>query len=108
MFLFVKLKLEPLSYKQMDFEEFCAAAISPYQLEALENWEQIASAAFNYFEQEGNRSISVQELAQVGEGCTSSACILIHLAIFDVISVFAGNEFGSFGLHFSQGFHQTI
>lgn len=56
--------LEPLSYKQMDFEEFCAAAISPYQLEALENWEQIASAAFNYFEQEGNRSISAQELAQ--------------------------------------------
>lgn len=56
--------LEPLSYKQMDFEEFCAAAISTYQLEALENWEHIASAAFNYFEQEGNRVISVEELAQ--------------------------------------------
>ncbi|XP_060203965.1 CDPK-related kinase 4-like isoform X1 [Lycium barbarum] len=56
--------LEPLSYKQMDFEEFCAAAISTYQLEALENWEQIASAAFDYFEQEGNRVISVEELAQ--------------------------------------------
>lgn len=56
--------LEPLSYKQMDFEEFCAAAISTYQLEALENWEQIASAAFNYFEQEGNCAISVEELAQ--------------------------------------------
>lgn len=69
-FLFVKLKLEPLSYKQMDFEEFCAAAISTYQLEALENWEHIASAAFNYFEQEGNRVISVEELAQVSEGCT--------------------------------------
>ncbi|KAJ8554247.1 hypothetical protein K7X08_024925 [Anisodus acutangulus] len=56
--------LEPLSYKQMEFEEFCAAAISTYQLEALENWEQIASAAFDYFEQEGNRVISVEELAQ--------------------------------------------
>ncbi|KAK4734770.1 hypothetical protein R3W88_009031 [Solanum pinnatisectum] len=56
--------LEPLSYKQMEFEEFCAAAISTYQLEALENWEHIASAAFNYFEQEGNCVISVEILAQ--------------------------------------------
>lgn len=49
----------------MDFEEFCAAAISPYQLEALEGWEQIASTAFEYFEEEGNRVISVEELARV-------------------------------------------
>ncbi|KAF3626751.1 CDPK-related kinase 4 [Capsicum annuum] len=56
--------LEPLSYQQMEFEEFCAAAISTYQLEALENWEQIASVAFHYFEQEGNRCISVEELAR--------------------------------------------
>nr|XP_010933744.1 CDPK-related kinase 3 isoform X1 [Elaeis guineensis] len=56
--------LEPLSYRRMDFEEFCAATISPYQLEALENWEQIASAAFEYFEQEGNRVVLVEELAQ--------------------------------------------
>lgn len=49
----------------MDFEEFCAAAISIYQLEALENWEHIASAAFEYFEQEGNRVTSVEELAKV-------------------------------------------
>lgn len=56
--------LEPLTYQQMEFEEFCAAAISTYQLEALENWEQIASAAFHYFEQEGNRVISVEELAK--------------------------------------------
>ncbi|EHA8592008.1 putative CDPK-related kinase 4 [Cocos nucifera] len=48
----------------MDFEEFCVATISPYQLEALENWEQIASAAFEYFEQEGNQVISIEELAQ--------------------------------------------
>ncbi|XP_009768687.1 CDPK-related kinase 4 isoform X2 [Nicotiana sylvestris] len=56
--------MEPLSYKPLDFEEFCAAAISTYQLEALENWEQIASAAFEHFEQEGNRVLSVEELAQ--------------------------------------------
>jgi hypothetical protein len=49
----------------MDFEEFCASAISPYQLEALENWEQIASTAFEHFEHEGNRAISIEELAQV-------------------------------------------
>nr|GMD53692.1 CDPK-related kinase 4-like isoform X1 [Ipomoea batatas] len=55
--------MEPLSYKQMDFEEFCAAAISVYHLEALENWEQIASAAFENFDREGNRVISVEELA---------------------------------------------
>lgn len=49
----------------MDFEEFCAAAINPHQLEALENWEDIASVAFQSFEEEGNRVTSVEELAQV-------------------------------------------
>ena len=49
----------------MDFEEFCAAASSPYQLEALDRWEEIAGTAFQQFEQEGNRVISVEELAQV-------------------------------------------
>ncbi|KAI3681902.1 hypothetical protein L6452_36708 [Arctium lappa] len=56
--------MAPLSYRKMDFEEFCAAAISTYQLEALETWEQIGSAAFEYFEQEGNRTVSVEELAR--------------------------------------------
>ncbi|KAL8519586.1 hypothetical protein ACS0TY_010503 [Phlomoides rotata] len=56
--------MEPLSYKKMDFEEFCAASISTYQLEALEKWEDIASAAFQHFEQEGNRVTSIEELAQ--------------------------------------------
>lgn len=57
--------MTPLSYRKMDLEEFCAAAISTYQLEALETWEQIASTAFQHFEQEGNRVISVEELARV-------------------------------------------
>lgn len=56
--------MEQLSYRKMDFEEFCAAAISPYQLEAVEGWEQIASTAFEHFEEEGNRAISVEELAR--------------------------------------------
>ncbi|KAG6748257.1 hypothetical protein POTOM_048173 [Populus tomentosa] len=56
--------MESLSYKKMYFEEFCAAAISTYQLEALEGWEQIASTAFEHFEQKGNRVISVEELAR--------------------------------------------
>ncbi|XP_017442529.1 CDPK-related kinase 3 [Vigna angularis] len=56
--------MEPLAYRNMDFEEFCAAAISTYQLEAHERWEDIASAAFEHFEGEGNRLISVEELAR--------------------------------------------
>ncbi|URD94127.1 CDPK-related protein kinase [Musa troglodytarum] len=56
--------MKPLSNRTMDFEEFCAAAISPYHLEALDNWGQIASTAFEFFEREGNRVISVQDLAQ--------------------------------------------
>jgi hypothetical protein len=51
--------MESLAYRKMYFEEFCAAAISTYQLEALEGWEQIAFTAFEHFEQEGNRVISV-------------------------------------------------
>ncbi|OVA14766.1 Protein kinase domain [Macleaya cordata] len=60
----ILIAMEPLSYKKLDFEEFCAAAISTYQLEALEGWEQVASTAFEYFEQEANRVISVEELAR--------------------------------------------
>ncbi|KAK9063130.1 hypothetical protein SSX86_017000 [Deinandra increscens subsp. villosa] len=56
--------MKPLTYVRMTFEEFCAATISPHQLEALEGWEIIASTAFEYFELEGNRVISVDALAQ--------------------------------------------
>ncbi|KAG6495798.1 hypothetical protein ZIOFF_043626 [Zingiber officinale] len=57
-------KLEPLSYRKMDFEEFCAATISPHHLEALDGWEQMTSTAFEHFELEGKRAITVKELAQ--------------------------------------------
>ncbi|XP_042400990.1 CDPK-related kinase 3-like [Zingiber officinale] len=56
--------LEPLSYRKMDFEEFCAATISPHHLEALDGWEQMTSTAFEHFELEGKRAITVKELAQ--------------------------------------------
>ncbi|CAN4111391.1 unnamed protein product [Withania somnifera] len=56
--------MAPLSYRKLDFEEFCAGAISTYQLEAIDRWEQIASVAFEHFEREGNRHISVEELAR--------------------------------------------
>ncbi|KAL9266954.1 CDPK-related kinase 4-like protein [Drosera capensis] len=56
--------MEPLSNKKLDFDEFCAAATSIYQLEALESWDKIATAAFQHFEQEGNRVISIGELVQ--------------------------------------------
>ncbi|KAG2547047.1 hypothetical protein PVAP13_9KG143900 [Panicum virgatum] len=58
------LQLEQLAYRRMDFEEFRAATISPYQLEAVARWEEIANTAFEYFEQEGNRAITIEELAQ--------------------------------------------
>ncbi|XP_023006542.1 CDPK-related kinase 3 isoform X1 [Cucurbita maxima] len=56
--------LEPLALRRIDFEEFCGAAISTHQLEALDRWEQIACVAFEHFEREGNRVISVEELAR--------------------------------------------
>ncbi|XP_047335589.1 CDPK-related kinase 3-like [Impatiens glandulifera] len=48
---------------KMNYEEFCAAAISSWQLGTLKNWKEIACNAFIHFECEGNRVISVEELA---------------------------------------------
>jgi hypothetical protein len=49
----------------MDFEEFCAAALSVHQLEALDRWEQRARCAYELFEKDGNRAIVIEELASV-------------------------------------------
>lgn len=49
----------------MDFEEFCAAAVSIHQLEALDRWEQHARYAYDLFEKDGNRPIVIEELASV-------------------------------------------
>ncbi|XP_010506686.1 PREDICTED: CDPK-related kinase 3-like isoform X1 [Camelina sativa] len=56
--------MESLAYREMYFEEFCAAAISIHQLEAVEAWEEIATAGFQHFETEGNRVITIEELAR--------------------------------------------
>lgn len=78
---FIFGQMESLAYRKMYFDEFCAATISTYQLEALEGWEQMASTAFEHFEREGNRVISLEELARV---CTIMAvriiiCLFISL-----------------------------
>lgn len=58
-------QLSSLQYRRMDFEEFCAAALSVHQLEALDRWEQHARCAYELFEKDGNRAIVIEELASV-------------------------------------------
>ncbi|OMO61219.1 hypothetical protein CCACVL1_23674 [Corchorus capsularis] len=53
-----------LADRKMYFEEFCAAAIHILHLEADGGWKQIVSAAFEHFEQEGNRVISNEEFCE--------------------------------------------
>ncbi|KAL8167399.1 hypothetical protein V2J09_008898, partial [Rumex salicifolius] len=55
--------LNALQYRRMDFEEFCCAALSVHQLEALDQWEQRARCAYKVFEKDGNRAIMIEELA---------------------------------------------
>ncbi|KAE7999583.1 hypothetical protein FH972_003994 [Carpinus fangiana] len=57
------VSLNALQYRRMDFEEFCAAALSVHQLEALDRWEQHARCAYELFEKDGNRAIVIEELA---------------------------------------------
>ena len=64
-FIFWLWQLNALQYRRMDFEEFCAAALSVHQLEALDRWEQHARCAYEIFEKEGNRAIMIEELASV-------------------------------------------
>lgn len=54
-----------LQYRKLDFEEFCAAAISVHQLEGMDSWEQHARRAYELFEKDGNRPIMIEELASV-------------------------------------------
>ncbi|OMO63120.1 hypothetical protein CCACVL1_22473 [Corchorus capsularis] len=54
-----------LANRKMYFEEFCAAAFHICHLEGVEGGEQILSAAFEHFEQEGNQVISEEELCQL-------------------------------------------
>jgi hypothetical protein len=62
----------------MDFHEFCAAALSVHQLEALDRWEQHARSAYDIFEKDGNRAIVIDELASV---CDTFYSIHVHFLI---------------------------
>ena len=66
-------QVSSVQYRKLDFEEFCAASISIYQLEAMENWEQHARHAYDLFDKDGNRPIMIEELASV-----CSLCILCY------------------------------
>lgn len=71
--------LTALQYRRMDFEEFCAAALSVYQLEALERWEQHARCAYELFEKDGNRPIMIEELAsELGLGPNVPVHAVLH------------------------------
>ncbi|KAK6916477.1 Protein kinase domain [Dillenia turbinata] len=71
--------LNALQYRRMDFEEFCAAAFSVHQLEALDRWEQHARCAYELFEKDGNRAIVIEELAsELGLGPSVPVHSVLH------------------------------
>ncbi|XP_019165959.1 PREDICTED: CDPK-related kinase 1-like isoform X1 [Ipomoea nil] len=71
-----------LQYRKLDFEEFCAAAISVHQLEGMESWEQHARQGYEFFEKDGNRPIMIEELAsELG----LSPSVPVHVVLQDWI-----------------------
>ncbi|KAL8467645.1 hypothetical protein ACS0TY_031045 [Phlomoides rotata] len=71
-----------LQYRKLDFEEFCAAAISVHQLEGMQSWEQHARSAYEFFEKDGNRAIMIEELAsELGLGPS----VPVHVVLQDWI-----------------------
>ncbi|EFJ23174.1 CDPK-related protein kinase 3 [Selaginella moellendorffii] len=74
--------MDALAFKKMDFQEFCAAAISVHQLEASSGWETLSRTAYDTFDREGNRLVIIEEVArEVGLGQTVPA----HLVLRDWI-----------------------
>ncbi|XP_076909376.1 CDPK-related kinase 5-like [Bidens hawaiensis] len=74
--------LNALQYRRMEFDEFCAAALSVHQLEALDRWEEIARGAYEIFDKDGNRAIMIEELAsELGFGPS----VPIHSVLHDWI-----------------------
>ncbi|XP_031266254.1 CDPK-related kinase 1 isoform X1 [Pistacia vera] len=74
--------ISSLQYRKLDFEEFCAAAISVHQLEGMETWEQHARHAYELFEKDGNRPIMIEELAsELG----LSPSVPVHVVLQDWI-----------------------
>ncbi|CAF2266097.1 unnamed protein product [Brassica napus] len=71
-----------LQYKRLDFEEFCASALSVHQLEAMGTWEKHARRAYELFEKDGNRVIMIEELAsELGLGPS----VPVHVVLQDWI-----------------------
>ncbi|KAK6942158.1 Protein kinase domain [Dillenia turbinata] len=71
-----------LHYRKLDFEEFCAAAVSVHQLEGIDSWEQHARSAYEFFEKDGNRPIMIEELAsELG----LSPSVPVHVVLQDWI-----------------------
>ncbi|XP_072975405.1 CDPK-related kinase 1-like [Typha angustifolia] len=78
---FVSL-VSSLQYRKLDFEEFAAAAISVYQMEALDSWDQHAHRAYELFDKDGNRPIMIEELAsELG----LSPSVPVHVVLKDWI-----------------------
>ncbi|OAY70668.1 CDPK-related protein kinase [Ananas comosus] len=76
------ISLSALQYRRMNFDEFCAAALSVHQLEALDRWEQHARCAYELFEKDGNRAIVIDELAsELG----LSPSVPVHAVLHDWI-----------------------
>uniref|UniRef100_A0A0A9E1X0 Uncharacterized protein n=1 Tax=Arundo donax TaxID=35708 RepID=A0A0A9E1X0_ARUDO len=71
-----------IQHRKFDFEEFSASAISIYQMEGLETWEQHAREAYELFDKEGNRPIVIEELAsELGLGPS----VPLHVVLQDWI-----------------------
>jgi len=73
------MQVSSLQYRKLDFEEFCAAAISVHQLEGMESWEQHARRGYEFFEKDGNRPIMIEELASVHS--LTLICLKLHLTL---------------------------
>ncbi|XP_019422352.1 PREDICTED: CDPK-related kinase 5-like isoform X1 [Lupinus angustifolius] len=80
--LLASWQLNALQHRRMDFDEFCAAALSVHQLEALDRWEQHARCAYELFEKDGNRAIVIEELAS--ELCLGPS-VPVHSVLHDWI-----------------------
>ncbi|KAL8200593.1 hypothetical protein R6Q57_011932 [Mikania cordata] len=71
--------LNALQYRRMEFDEFCAAALSVLQLEALDKWEENARCAYEIFDKDGNRPIMIEELAsELGLGPSVPVHSVLH------------------------------
>ncbi|CAL5197680.1 unnamed protein product [Lathyrus oleraceus] len=77
--LLASVTFNALQFRRMDFDEFCAAALSVHQLEALDRWDQHARCAYEIFEKNGNRAIMIEELAsELGLGPTVPVHAVLH------------------------------